>query len=286
MSARGERSGFTLVELMVAIVLSTAVLGAVYNILTNNQRFYRAQSQIVDVQQNVRAVAQILPSELRELSASDGDIIAMSDTALTIKAMRGFGIICAPPSVLAGTVVLRNSLLSGYREIDPARDSALVFRDGDSTRSGDDRWLHAPVASVATGVNCTDGSAATSLTLTGLVGGIGLLDSVSVGSPVRTFEVVNYRLYQDSDRAWWLGVRTFSGGAWSATSPVAGPLRPDDGVSFSYFDADGLATAVPANVAQIQLVVRGRSSQPIQVQGRPRGEYEDSLTVRVALRNN
>lgn len=284
---RRKRAGFTLIELMVGIVLSTAVLGAVYSLLTNNQRFYRAQSQIVDVQQNIRAVGQILPSELRELAASDGDIIEMSDTALTIKAMRGFGLTCSAASPSAGTIVLRNSLLSGYRGIDPTRDSVLVFRDGDSTRSSDDRWLHSPILSVTTaGVTCTDGAAGTRLLLTGLVGGTGLLDSVSLGSPVRTFEVVNYRLYQDSDRSWWLGVRTFSTSGWSSTSPVAGPLRPDDGLTFTYMDEDGDTTADPTAVAQIELVVRGRSTQPINVKGRRPGQYEDSMTVRVALRNN
>jgi prepilin-type N-terminal cleavage/methylation domain-containing protein len=284
---RHGKAGFTLIELMVAIVLSTAVLGAVYSLLTNNQRFYRAQSQIVDVQQNVRAVGQILPSELRELAASDGDIIEMSDTALTIKAMRGFGLTCAPSVPATGAVTLRNSLLSGYRSIDPTRDSVLVFRDGDSTRSSDDRWLHAAILSVTTaGVTCTDGQAGTRLLLTGMGGGLGLLDSVSVGSPVRTFEVVNYRLYEDASGSWWLGVRTFASGAWSSTSPVAGPLRPDDGITFTYFDSDGAGTNDPTEVAQIELVVRGRSGQPINVKGRPVGEYEDSVTVRVALRNN
>lgn len=285
-TSRERRAGFTLVELLIAIVLASAVLTAVYRVLLNNQRFYRAQSQIVDVQQNVRAVAQILPAELRELDAADGDIVAMSDTSITIKAMRGFSVVCAATDPAAGRIVIRNSLTFGYRAIDPARDSVLVFRDGDVQRAGDDRWLHAPAAAVTSGVGCTDGAAGTRLTLTGMVGGTTQLDSVSVGAPVRSFELVNYRLYDDAAGTWWLGARTYSSGAWSDTSPVAGPLRPSDGITFRYRDAADAATAVTTNVAQIEVVVRGQSTQVIQVQGRPTGRYEDSLTVRVALRNN
>lgn len=283
-----SRAGFTLIELIIAVAMSSIVLGAVYRILVNNQRFYRAQSQIVEVQQNVRAVAEILPAELRELDAADGDIIAMSADSLRIKAMRSFATICATPDAATGRIVLRNSLTFQYRAFDPTRDSALVFSDGNVQSTTDDTWLHSPVAAVATGVTCADGTAGTRLTLTGMVGpgGIAQLANVTSGSPVRTFEVVNYRLYDDGTGTWWLGVRTYSSGAWSATSPVAGPLRPADGIAFTYYDANGAVTAVPANVAQIQLTVRGRSTQPIQVEGRPTGQYQDSLTAYVALRNN
>jgi prepilin-type N-terminal cleavage/methylation domain-containing protein len=284
-SGRGS-AGFTLIELVIAMAMASIVLGAVYQVLVNNQRFYRAQGQIVEVQQNVRAVSQILPAELRELDAADGDIIEMSDTSITIKAMRSFATICATPDAATGQIVLRNSLTFQYRAVDPTRDSVLVFSDSNVQSTSDDRWLHAPAAAVATGVTCTDLTAGTRLTLTGMIGGIAQLANVTNGSPVRTFEVVNYRLYDDGAGIWWLGVRTYSSGAWSSTSPVAGPLRPSDGIAFSYFDAAGAVTAVRANVAQIQTIVRGRSEQNIQVQGRPTGRYQDSLTVRVALRNN
>lgn len=281
-----SRAGFTLIELIIAVAMASIVLGAVYRILVNNQRFYRAQSQIVDVQQNVRAVAEILPAELRELDAADGDILAMSDTSLTIKAMRGITSICAAPDVANGKITVRNSLTYGYRAVDPTRDSVLVFADGNTQVSTDDTWLHAPAAVVTTGVTCTDGSAATRYTLTGMVGGIAQLANVTDGSPVRTFEVVNYRLYDDGTGTWWVGVRNYVSGAWAATSPVAGPLRPRDGIGFTYYDAGGAVTATRANVAQIAIAVRGLSTQPIQVPGRRAGQYQDSLNVRVALRNN
>src|SRR2546426_635946 len=66
------RRGFTLIELMIALVLLGLVSTAVYKVLVNNQRVYLAQTQTIDLQQNIRAAAAILPAEFRELDAELG----------------------------------------------------------------------------------------------------------------------------------------------------------------------------------------------------------------------
>jgi len=293
MNLASRRAGFTLVELIIAITVAGVVVGSIYRVLQGNQRFYAAQSLIIEIQQNIRAVVQVLPGDLRELDAGDGDIIAMSDTAITIKAMRGLAVTCTAPNVGTGQVTIRNTQTFGYRGMDATRDSVLVFRDGNINLTADDMWLRAPIAGTASGT-CADGTAGTQLTLTGMVGGTALLgpngttsdQGVLLGAPLRSFEVLNYRLYNDGTGMWWLGIRNFSGGAWSSTSPIAGPLRANDGLNFQYRDRLGNVTAVPANVAQILLTVRGRSVAPINIPGRPSGYYEDSLSTRIALRNN
>jgi len=282
---RRRRRGVTLVELIVVLTIAGILLGALGRVLWAGMRFYQAQSQILDVRQNVRAVAQILPIELRELDAGDGDIVAMSDTAVTVKAMRSFAVVCAPPSVARAQVTVRNALTYGYRAMDAARDSVLVFREGDPGLSADDRWLRAPIAAIAP-AGCADGSAGTRLTLTSMVGGATQLDSVLQGAPLRTFETVNYRLYGDGAGAWWFGVRTHSAGSWSSTSPIAGPLRPRDGLRFEYRDDAGGVTATRTAVARIRITVRGRSLIPIRIPGRRPGFHEDSLSTQIAVRNS
>jgi hypothetical protein len=107
-----------------------------------------------------------------------------------------------------------------------------------------------------------------------------------VGSPVRVWEQINYQLQPAALGAWWLRTRSLVSGTWTSFSSVAGPLRGVDGLDFNYFDAAGAPTAIPANVAMIDVTARGRSVQPINVAGRQTGHYEDSVTVRVTLRNN
>jgi hypothetical protein len=274
--------GVTLAETLVATVLSGVVVAALHGVLLRGQRFYRAQPQILEVQRGVRAVALLLPAELRGLDASDGDIVAMSDTALTVKAPRALGIVCGEPDLSAGRVTVSDRLLFAFRAIDPARDSALLFRDGDTLRAADDRWIRAGVAGVGA-APCPDGSPGTRLSVTS-AGGAAELEGVRAGAPLRTFEMVRYRLYVDGSRTWWLGLQSYTGG-WSATTPLAGPLRARDGLRLGFADVDGAPTTVPAAVRRILLSIRGRSLRTIDDAGRRGGSFEDSVFTTVSLRN-
>ena len=279
MRAHSRRSGFTLIELMIAIVLTGIVLGAMYRVLNGNQRFYRAQGEVTELQQNLRAVGLILPAEFRELAASEGDIISMSETEIVIRAMRSFSALCAPPG--ASTVIVRNSLTYGYRSVDNSRDSLILFADNDPDITSDDAWyIFFPL--VSTSASCTDGTAGTQYALTGPTA---QLPTVLTGAPVRSFERVRYRVYED-DGQYWLGVETLVNGAYSDISPVAGPLIGENGISFAYYDAAGVVTATTTSVASIQITARGKTGNQINTPGRPTGYYYDSLVVRTALRNN
>jgi type II secretory pathway pseudopilin PulG len=280
-----REEGITLVELLVVLVLTGAVVAVICQTLQSNQRFYRSQSQVLDVEEGLRAIAQLLPAELRELNASGGDVIAMGRDSITLRAMRSLGVICAPPNVSAGSVTIADSLSFGWRAVDPSRDRALVFRDGDESAADDDRWLDFGVAGVSGGGACGDGSAGTTLRL---IGQTSDLDSVSVGSPLRTYERVIYRLYTDDQGLSWLGERGYSDGGWSALSPVAGPLRRVGGLSFEYFDSAGAPAAAAPAITRIGVVARGLSAGAIAVPGRltTGRRYEDSVVVQAALRNN
>src|SRR5262247_1958713 len=96
--SRGRR-GFTMVELLIALVLLGLVSAALYRVLVNNQRLYMAQTQRIDLAQNIRAAGSILPAEFRELDAFDGDIITMTPTRLELRVMRWLSFICIPPGL-------------------------------------------------------------------------------------------------------------------------------------------------------------------------------------------
>ena len=102
------RRGFTLIELVVALVILGIVSGAIYKVLLTNQQTYTAQTQGIDLQQNLRAGAALLPAEFRELNAAGelspgtGDIGAMTATSLRIRAMRQLGFLCVTPALGGG----------------------------------------------------------------------------------------------------------------------------------------------------------------------------------------
>jgi prepilin-type N-terminal cleavage/methylation domain-containing protein len=295
------RRGFTLVELLVALVLLAIISAALYRVLVNNQRLYQAQTQRIDLQQNIRAAETILPAEFRELDAADGDISAMSATSVSIRAMRWLGFTCSPP-VLGGllggvTVTIRGGaigqpLFFGSRGPSTATDSVLVYYDGNQAARNDDAWARGrPIALLAQ--NCPLGGTGLRLTLD-MTGGLppptppavtsNVNGAITNGAPVRGFERVTYQLYRPAgDTSWYIGFQPAGG----TMQPLIGPVL-SNGLTFSYFDAAGVVTNVPANVARIDFVVRARTAQAVrQAAGSAvRAATVDSVNVSVALRNN
>lgn len=283
MNTRPGAAGFTMIELIIAILISTTVIGAAWKLLTSNQRFYRSQSQIQDVEQNLRAAAAIVPADLRELDAKGGDIEAMDTSTITIRAARGFGVVCKV-NVGGGQIWLRNSLLFlPNGSIDATKDFLYLYREADSTKNSDDTWQQGSITASQSD-NCADGTAGTRLTIV-LANGNTKLDSVNIGAPVRLYERVKYLLWSDGTNS-WLGTALYASGAWGSTTPVAGPVNPTKGIQFAYYDSSGNATATIASVARITMTVRAQSIQNILVAGRPTGPYKDSITVSATLRNN
>jgi hypothetical protein len=220
--------------------------------------------------------------DLRELDAKGGDIQAMFDTMITIRAMRGFAVVCAAPDKVNGYVTIKNSLLFMNGSLDVTKDNILVYREADSTKNSDDTWQKGTI-SASTSQNCTDGTAGTRLTVS-LTNGNTKLDSVAVGAPVRFYEKVVYRIYNTSG-TYWLGTDTWTSGAWPGTTAVAGPLT-STGLTFAYYDSTSTVTTDSSRVAYIRMTVRGQSAQPIFMQGRAQGPYKDSVIVSATLRNN
>lgn len=58
-------TGFTLVELMIALVVASLVMAAVYSSLQSQHASYLAQDQVVEMQQNLRATMNIMAREIR-----------------------------------------------------------------------------------------------------------------------------------------------------------------------------------------------------------------------------
>jgi len=282
LSRRDAECGFTLVELSVALVLGVVVLSAAGQVFLASQRFFRLQSSALEVHEGLRAAMQVLTAELRELDPSGGDIVALGPDSISIRATRGLEFVCAPSDPATGRIVVRSGLGSGYRAIDPARDRALVFRNADGATEDDDAWLDLGITSAGGAAKCADGAAAADLRL---VGAVGALDSVEIGAPVRWYERAVYRLYADETGAWWLGVRGWSGGAWAAISPVAGPLQHPLGIQFTYYDASGATTAEPSRVARIALVIRGVGSALLQEARGRQSHWADSLATEIFPRN-
>ena len=257
--------GLTLIECAVGMAAAGVVTAAAGMLLLAGLRLERNTTAGVEARRQLHVAAAVLRGELAALSAEAGDLLAASDSTLTVRALRGFGIACAVPG--GQRLVLDDSLLSLLRTIDPARDSVRWFAEGDPRTAADDQWALAGVSSTGGG-SCASGSSGTTLTLSGGAA----LGLTRAGAPVRVFEHLQYRRYRDATGQIMLGARSpAAGGGWNTTSPLAGPFR-SGGISFLLLDSTGAATAAADSAALVMITLR--SAAPAS----------ESLTVAVAVR--
>lgn len=64
--------GFTLIELLIAMVITTVVSAGILSAYQSQQNAHRAQKQIVEMQQNLRAALYIMTKEIRRAGYDPG----------------------------------------------------------------------------------------------------------------------------------------------------------------------------------------------------------------------
>lgn len=60
-----QTAGFTLIELMIALLLSSIITAMIFTAFRSQEKNYETQEQIIDIQQNLRAALEIMSEELR-----------------------------------------------------------------------------------------------------------------------------------------------------------------------------------------------------------------------------
>lgn len=309
MGERGGRRGFSLPELMVALVLFALIGGAIVRTLSTGQRAYDAQVQHVDMQQNMRLASSTLTNELRELDASDGDIQAMDSVSIRMRSMRQAGIACTVPvlggamvsQVLSGVTFAVRDTLQSIRYFAPA-DSVMVQYEGNSGSNADDSWLMGSVFAgtdpgTGTLTNCTDVAGRQGRLFkvnlyfdsTATPAQVNAAGNIPAGALVRAFQSVTFkRVKVGSD--WFVGFD--SAGVAATSQPIVGPLADSLGLKFTYYDSLDVQLAAPYTaatrnrVARISIALALRTASQIRRNTGSPSYDVNSTTLEVALRNN
>lgn len=262
--------GFTLAEILVVMVVGSLLLAAIYQALVAQQRGYNIQREMVVARQATRTALDVVTAEMREMSASGGDLIDASPGEVTFRAYRKLGIVCAP-----GSSGVPFEIVELGEPFTPGVDSVAVFVENNPEMMGDDAWAFGLVGSISPG-SCKLGDR-TSRRIN--VQGLGGASGIRAGAPVRSFEHLKYGRYL-VDGEWVLG----RVGGDGDVVPLIGPLAPDaEGLVFRYFDDTGAeiaprTAAERAAVRRIQVEVRAALSA--------RGVGTDSLITQIQLRGN
>jgi len=277
-----QRRGFTLVEVLLALVIMGVVTGAIYRLLNTNQRLSLAQAEQVSLQSNVRTGSLIVPSELRELNTWQGgtadrnDVIVAQPNNVTYRAGRGLGFLCQAAAAGATQLVLAQSNWTGLRPPDAARDDLHLFIDGDPYDDNDDGWSQLNLTGAASG-NACGGAPSWALTVSAIPA------DVPANTPVRLYEVMQLQLYADAAGEWWLGAQSALD---LAPVPILGPLTAN-GFQLQYLDSTGVATADLTAINSVRLTVRGLTDAPVRAGGQaPVARTQEALVTQVLLRNS
>lgn len=265
----GEERGYTLVEIMLALVIMLVVAGALHNLLLSTQRISRKQASQTELQSNMRAGSIAVANELRELGTAPGgtpaqnDILRIAPAAVTYRAMRGVGFLCQAPTA-TGLRIARQGF-TGHRDPQAGRDTAYVFAAGE--------WLPLAVTGVSTGSACP-GSQGVGISLT--IPNTPAVAELETGTPVRVTELMELRLYQSEGKS-WLGARSVSAG--EPVQPVVGPLAEGNGFALEYLNGAGAPTTDLTDIHSILITLRGT------VEGSAMGSLEEQLSTAITLRN-
>lgn len=298
-----RRSGFTMAETLVVLVLLAIVGGSLMNVLNKQQRFYAGTGDLIELRTQLRQAQAVIGNDLRGISSvGDGvqsDIVAMTDSSIDFRYTIGVSVVCKAPSsttvIIPGTgLMTNNNTLSSWIAKPSFGDTAYIFDEGaNATLSSDDSWQPYKVISLALGSGSCDGAfnASSSATLTL---GSGVDSKILDGAPIRFVRLAHYSLYQSgNDKLWYLGYCSGSCSVSNPINPIAGPFQAyqsstvndSSGIRITYFDSTGTATSTPSQVARINIILRGETKKYLNVSGMARGVYHDSLSMNIALRN-
>ncbi len=277
MDARYARQGFTMIEVIVALVVGMVVLGSVVQMLIVQGRGYRKQREQVDVRETAREAAALLSWDLRQAAVGASAFAVMGANAVTLRSSRGVGTICGKHATLpryglwksAGTILATTD------------DTALVYQ------VGRDKWSKLKISAVGTpaamGVTACawPGARAPDVVVEFVVNTKTDTSYIKVGAAFRSFRRVEYAEYQQNGR-WWLGRKVGAAGSYELlTGPILAPAS--NGLAFTYYDTLGAVTANTAAVGSVAFTLRTESYKNATI-GSTFVYQRDSLTTQVAVR--
>jgi prepilin-type N-terminal cleavage/methylation domain-containing protein len=296
-----ERSGFTLTEIMVALVLLGIVATGIMTVVMRQQQFYRSATEVIDTRQQIRQAAAVVPVDIRGVSSVGGDILNMTDSSLDVRGNIGSAIVCShtgnsvtiPPISLAN-----NRYFTTFLTRPRVNDVLIIFDDKDPGNQDDD-WIPYTISNIdSTTAGCdsfTDATADAGKYRYVYTFATPLSGTITDGAPLRMARGVKYSLYRSaSDGLWWMGYRECrgDGSICTAVQPVSGPYKPyvagdtiSSGVSFVYRDSTGAITANTANVARVEMFIHGQTQAAVALGGGKMARYSDYMKVTIALRN-
>jgi hypothetical protein len=294
MLSQAYRSGTTLLELLIVLVLLAMVGGAIMRLTVGEERFLAAVDEVTESQRTAREGADIPRHELRSVAPASGGIYEMADDHVDFRSLTGSAVLCNVDSSRT-TVSIPDrfawSALTTWVAAPREGDTVLVL-DADIDGVPPMWRVHTLLTAPAPGGSCPTStglarSSADELAALTFQFAPPLEPTVASGAALRFVRRARYALYRAGDDLWYLGYLDCAPARavpCSTIQPISGPFAPG-GVRFTFRDAAGAITSDPVRVAQIDVLSRAKSSAPLRAIGFALGFRTDSALASVTLRN-
>lgn len=288
LSTRHPRSGFTLVELMVGLVVATIVGIAAITIAVRHEHLAFALEQVTESRRALREGADALRYDLRSLAPQEDAIYAMGASFVEFRMATGFSILCGLDSTRTLlTFPARTSStpnVTSWIVAPEAGDTVMLFAaSADAARWG----LHAVSSAPTPGRACSPNFVAGALAATlALRVAIPVASDIEPGAVLRFVRRARYELYRASDGGWYLGFRdclVTRTTPCATVQPVSGPYARG-GVQFRFLDSTDTPTTDPRRVSRIDVVLRAESAMGLHVPGITPRAFADSVLFTIRPR--
>jgi prepilin-type N-terminal cleavage/methylation domain-containing protein len=286
------RAGFTIVEILVALMISGLVVTSIFQIMQGNSRFVQLQSAREEVQQNARAALDIIAGDLR--GVPPGAITVMDPSRIRFRQPRAWGILCnllKPATQTAWVLFPADVLPQEDLFLRPNWGLGVEQTTDPLVHTGTYRFVSAP-ASAATANQCDaiQPIATAEHVRLGFNSGNPFVtsDSILPGTQVLVYEELQYDVNTDASGTVpgsWIRRMAGLSGTTPVMQPMAGPVPAGGALRFTYLQADGSTAAVlPSQIRQIGIDVVTQS-RAVFNQGGATQPQVDSASTNVYLRN-
>lgn len=286
----GRRAGFTLTEMMVALVMAGVLTTALYELVRTQARFAAVESQRQDAQANGRAALDVIAGDLR--AALPQGLIQAGEGELVMALPRAWGVLCADNTATAMTAAFPAMGPDAFAVLAHEGTGVMVNTSATSTPE----WAPRPALDgtrAAVTAAAPVSAAAECPSAAGTVAAYRLAGSrfplARAGTLVAVYQLVRYDVGQSEGKWWMRRSNGLSGPNAFSMVPLAGPVAARDSAGFGFYagaaadpvpGAPGGDTAALGALSRIRLRVVTVSSGAY---GGTRAVSRDSATI--LLRN-
>jgi len=288
--------GFTLIEVLVALVLASLLAGVIFQVVRGQARFASVQGAQQEVQQNARGAVEIIASDLR--AAQDSGLVEANANSITFLLPRAWGVSCGGsgtalnvvfPTVPDTSVMWALNNASGVL----ADTSTVANTPGWGPMPSSTFTGRATVTSItaqnpvlgAAGNVCADSvrSDSASARVRGrTLNGAGL-PIVRKGNSVYLYQIARYDVGTVDGEYWIRRSNGLPGD--SNQQPLAGPISSASALSFTYYKTDGTTFSPGTDLTLLRQVARIGVKVVAHSRTKGRAELTDSVQTSVLLRN-